>query len=873
MPAEASAPLLSAAAPTTGAARLDLAPARWIWLPSQRTLANTVVRFRRHLQLGGQPLTARGWILADSRYRLFVNGQRVQWGPAPADPRWPEADPLALEAFLRVGDNLLAVEVLFFGSGDGTWPAGKPGLLLRLDLHCSDGTRRTLVSDGDWECALDHAHRPGGHRRWYLRALQEECDLRLADPHWLIGGVGTRARQGPSPDRDGWLPAMELQGAPQRPSIATRYADYSWDVQVADPAATAILARQVPLLTESLVPARCVEAAPVQWRLPPADWFALRIPGAFTVGAPWSPRADADGTVPLQPPGENAGVLATFALPVQMVGWPVVEMEAAEGTVVELIVAEAHDPANGPWLDRGFFSWSRFVCAEGLNRLEPFDYESCRWLQLHIHAARGPVRIRSVALRRRSYPWPQRAQVHAAEPALDRLFAAEVNTVANSCQETVVDGMARERQQYSGDCGYQLRVVRWLHGDQALSRRFLRTFSDGLTVEGYFLDTWPAFDRLQRVAYKQVGLAHWGPILDHGLAFLFDCWHTYWETGDLTAVEPAFPRLLRFADYLMAVPRQDGLLPVSDLGLPVVWLDHDAFLQQRHKQCPYNLYVAAAMAHALVPLARAYGEAQRATELAAFAQDVLRATVARFWDEREACFVDNLPWQAAGDPPRYSDYTLGLAVLYDLCPGGETARAIALLRQMPPAVGRSYPANAAWRYRALARAGAVAPIVAELRGVWAQMPSVRDNCTVQEKWHARPDSTDLFSHSAVAPLLVLFAGILGLRALEPGYARFSLTPQLDTVDGLDVEAHLPQGVLAFRSAAAAGTHRVQLHTPARGQGELRLPPGTALDVPLPPLPPLPDGWRRWQLPQDGTCTLTVAGGERGDAHLPEGWHL
>ncbi len=160
--------------------------------------------------------------------------------------------------------------MLFFGSGDGTWPAGKPGLLLRLDLHCADGTRRTLVSDGDWKCALDRTHRPGAHRRWYLRALQEECDLRLADPRWLTGGERTTTGQDPAADGDGWLPAMELQGAPHRPSIATRYADYSWDVQVADPAATAILARQVPLLTESLKPARCVEAAPVRWRLPPA---------------------------------------------------------------------------------------------------------------------------------------------------------------------------------------------------------------------------------------------------------------------------------------------------------------------------------------------------------------------------------------------------------------------------------------------------------------------------------------------------------------------------------------------------------------------------------------------------------------------------
>jgi hypothetical protein len=68
--------------PEPGAA-VDLSPAEWIWMPSQRTLANTFVLFRRELEVVGTPVSARGWVSADSRYRLWVNGRRVQWGPAP----------------------------------------------------------------------------------------------------------------------------------------------------------------------------------------------------------------------------------------------------------------------------------------------------------------------------------------------------------------------------------------------------------------------------------------------------------------------------------------------------------------------------------------------------------------------------------------------------------------------------------------------------------------------------------------------------------------------------------------------------------------------------------------------------------------------
>ena len=71
----------------------DLAPAKWIWFPVERTLPNTFALFRKTITLDSVPKSARGWIAADSRYRLTVNGRCVQWGPAPSDPRTMDLDP------------------------------------------------------------------------------------------------------------------------------------------------------------------------------------------------------------------------------------------------------------------------------------------------------------------------------------------------------------------------------------------------------------------------------------------------------------------------------------------------------------------------------------------------------------------------------------------------------------------------------------------------------------------------------------------------------------------------------------------------------------------------------------------------------------
>ncbi len=127
------------------------------WLRCNFDTGNTFILFRRELHLPAAPRRATGWIVADSRYRLEVNGERVQWGPAPCDPRWTEADPVDLTGVLHAGLNVLGATVLFYGHGDGTWPIGKPGFLFWLDVEHADGTRERIVSDAGWGALLCRA--------------------------------------------------------------------------------------------------------------------------------------------------------------------------------------------------------------------------------------------------------------------------------------------------------------------------------------------------------------------------------------------------------------------------------------------------------------------------------------------------------------------------------------------------------------------------------------------------------------------------------------------------------------------------------------------------------------------------------------------
>jgi len=824
----------------------DLAPARWIWYPSERTLQNTFILFRRELNLPAKPRRARGWISAESRYRLEANGQRVQWGPAPADPRWPEADPLDLTDALQAGPNVLAATVLFYGVGDGTWPIGKPGFLFRLEIEFEGHPAQVVVSDASWQACLSRAWPPGQYKRWYLRALQEEFDARLHAHGWTQTGF--------APTAD-WIPAMILNGPSNKPALSTSYYEYQTDVG-SGPANAELRPRSIPMLRESLTPVtKLAEHFTLRWLRPPREYFEMRVPNAFQVTGPASVTADGPRQWKVTLDGVH-GALLTFELKEQVVGWPFFTIDAPAGTVVEMLVHEAHQAGGPPLLNTHFDSWTRFVCREGENRFEPFDFESLRWLQLHIHGARGVATVREPGVRRRVFPWPHEPRLRTDEPALQALFDASINTLHNCAQETLVDGMARERQQYSGDGGHQLHAVHLTFGETRLPARYLATWSQGMTKDGYFLDCWPAYDRLARLIERQLDLSGWGPILDHGVGFNFDCWHHYMYTGDLATLREPYPRLVRFAQYLRGLVASDGLLPVENLGIPSVWIDHVAYQRQRHKRCAFNLYAAAAMQRALAPLCRAFGNASQAEATLAFGRSLEEAAVRAFWDPERGLFVNNRPWLAEEKKPRLCDRSLSTAVLFDQCPGNRTAPAIRALAECPPEMGFSYPCNAGWRLWALARGGRGDAIVKDFRARWATMTSVKENNTLQEDWTARHDSGQQWSHCAVAPLYVTYHGLAGLQPLEPGFQRLEFRPELGDLRQLDFTVWTVRGPIRFRATGLMGERALELETPASCQAEILLREGEQVEL-APAAGPAPAGYRRHRLPAGRPVSLRL----------------
>lgn len=96
---------------------------KWIWVPGYDDAATKgqFVLFRKTFELAQSPTSdTLLHVSADTRYRLYLNGRSISFGPAKSYLTHWFYDTVNITAYLRPGLNVLAARVLRFSrSHDG----------------------------------------------------------------------------------------------------------------------------------------------------------------------------------------------------------------------------------------------------------------------------------------------------------------------------------------------------------------------------------------------------------------------------------------------------------------------------------------------------------------------------------------------------------------------------------------------------------------------------------------------------------------------------------------------------------------------------------------------------------------------------------
>ncbi len=583
-------------------------------------------------------------------------------GPAPCDPRFWDVDPADLAPYLKAGRNVVAALACAFGNGDGTYVPTAPvgsgegqGFLFQCDAL-------GLVSDESWKTLRPRCWKHGAPARWFLRALQEEYDARFEPTGWREIEF----------DDSAWQAAMVSRVPIGRPNLG-ELGPAGWVPE------WRLTPREIPPLVESLaLPAGLGAVGRIRWKSSPEEYFECFPPGAFdeTLDASVARRAEAP-LFPLivQPPAAGEGIAVTFEFDREIVGHPFVRVLAPEGTVIEVLWVEKQAP--GKLLLRGrprFGQWLRVTCGSGVTNYEAFEYEALRLLQLHIRNAGGPVEIQACGVKERNYDWAHQPEYEVSDTRIKSALDASFRTHKLLCQETIVDNVTRERQQYAGDLDHPKRLSLCAFGETRQVRRVIRTFAQGQNPEGWFMDSWPAWDRCQRLFQKHLGVTKWGAIIDHALEFGIAVADYYLWTADRALLDELKPKLEKYAAFLERSALDDGLLPVAPWTWQSVWIDHIGYKREDEKHCALNLYWAGFLSEGLARLQSWSGAGGAAAASRARAGRIVEAVRARYWSKIHRDLRGQSAYSAGGWRVSCpcADVVHGTAVQPDSAGPGET---------------------------------------------------------------------------------------------------------------------------------------------------------------------------------------------------------
>ncbi|OQY31844.1 MAG: hypothetical protein B6241_13030 [Spirochaetaceae bacterium 4572_59] len=125
--------------------------AKWIWNKRQNyNTYNDAIIARKCFSLASI-IEAQVAVSADSYYRLKINGQWVNDGPARGWPEHYQYDLIDISSYLVKGENSIEITARYFGVGDFHRVCQQAGLLAQLEITGTDGQVKIIGTDASWK--------------------------------------------------------------------------------------------------------------------------------------------------------------------------------------------------------------------------------------------------------------------------------------------------------------------------------------------------------------------------------------------------------------------------------------------------------------------------------------------------------------------------------------------------------------------------------------------------------------------------------------------------------------------------------------------------------------------------------------------------
>lgn len=155
--------------------------AQWIWNDQEDYKPyQQAVFFLRKVELP-ELREARLHVAVDGQYRLFVNGEWIQDGPARSYPNHMLYDSIDLSSWLEAGENEILILARHWNVGTMHGIPLEAGLLAQLDATPVKGKKIRIGTDRQWLAAEVRSYIPNTPKVFITMGPQEEYDARQED--------------------------------------------------------------------------------------------------------------------------------------------------------------------------------------------------------------------------------------------------------------------------------------------------------------------------------------------------------------------------------------------------------------------------------------------------------------------------------------------------------------------------------------------------------------------------------------------------------------------------------------------------------------------------------------------------------------------
>lgn len=162
---------------------------QWLWGQDDTSEQNVWRYFRRLFATPNAGARATLLITADSRYELYLNGERLGRGPSRGFPFHYYYDIYDLTSYLKPGQpNVLAVLANHLGDPTFSYIVGRPGFLCELHLSNDAGHETRILSDETWRTKRCDAFRQAVPRISLQLEFEEQFDARHEELGWQTLG-------------------------------------------------------------------------------------------------------------------------------------------------------------------------------------------------------------------------------------------------------------------------------------------------------------------------------------------------------------------------------------------------------------------------------------------------------------------------------------------------------------------------------------------------------------------------------------------------------------------------------------------------------------------------------------------------------------